>query len=144
MSRTSDIRFSFDAPVSVSTVVASFRSAGWSLGEPVDILYMVNIDDGYEWERGDISKAEEILELLDSPDHRDLEVGICIYHEAEATGGQLLFHSGRMECWFSPTIDRRGIADAEIFTDVSWYLQQLIPTLLSIGLNGYEARDLPY
>lgn len=110
--------------------------------EPLGVSYMVDIDDEFEWKTGNVAQSDDILSLLDSPENRDRHVGICVYHVAADTGGQLLFHAGHLTCSFIPTIDRRGLPGAEDFTDISWYLHALIPPLLSVDLLGYEACDL--
>ncbi len=41
-----------------------------------------------------------------------------------------------------PNINRKPLIEGSNMTDIPWYLSQLVPPLLTIGLNGYEARDL--
>ncbi|MFE4337218.1 hypothetical protein ACFRQM_50295 [Streptomyces sp. NPDC056831] len=142
MSRTADIDLVFARAVTVDAVVRVLAGEGWSLQEPLGISYMVNNDDLFDWQSASADQAAEVLTVVDSPDHIDYLVGVCIYHSAAGTGGQLLFHAGRSHCSFIPTIDRRGLSGAPALTDMAWYLNALVPPLLAMGLASYEARDL--
>ncbi|MFD7079054.1 hypothetical protein [Streptomyces sp. NPDC059918] len=51
---------------------------------------------------------------------------------------------GRRKVCFSPTIDRRHIPEAPAFTDLTWYLRALVPVRATIGLEGYEAKEIKY
>ncbi|MGW6854286.1 hypothetical protein ACWGCK_36835 [Streptomyces virginiae] len=141
MSRTADIDLVFARPVTVDAVVRALAGEGWSLQEPLGI-YVVNNDDLFDWQSTSADQAAEVLTVVDSPDNIDYLVGVCIYHSAAGTGGQLLLHAGRSHCSFIPTIDRRGLSEAPALTDMAWYLNALVPPLLAMGLASYEARDL--
>ncbi|OKJ51952.1 hypothetical protein [Streptomyces sp. CB02115] len=142
MSRTADIDLVFARAVTVDAMVRALAGEGWSLQEPLGVSYMVNNDDLFDWQSASAGQAAEILTVVDSPDNIDHLVGVCIYHSAAGTGGQLLLHVGRSRCSFIPTIDRRGLSAAPALTDMAWYCNALVPPLLAIGLTGYEARDL--
>ncbi|MFE6886725.1 hypothetical protein [Streptomyces sp. NPDC057694] len=86
-------------------------------------------------------------DVLAAPDALGLahhDVAVRTYHRQARTGGQLLFFPGRMSCSFLPTINRRCLPDSADFTDLSWYLHTLLPPLLTVGLQSYEACDLCY
>ncbi|KOU40636.1 hypothetical protein ADK55_31435 [Streptomyces sp. WM4235] len=142
MSRTADIDLVFARAVTVDAVVRALAGEGWSLQEPFGISYVVNNDDMFDWQSASTDQAAEVLTLVGSPDNIDCIVGVCIYHSTAGTGGQLLFHAGRSHCSFTPTIDRRELSGAPALTDMAWYLNVLVPPLLSMGLTSYEARDL--
>ncbi|MEU5973095.1 hypothetical protein [Streptomyces globisporus] len=142
MSRTADIDLVFARAVTAEAVVRALAGEGWSLHEPLGISYMVNDDDLFDWQSTSADQAVEALTVVDSPDNIDYLVGVCIYHSAAGTGGQLLLHPGRSHCSFIPTIDPQGLSEAPALTDVAWYLNALVPPLLAAGLAGYEARDL--
>ncbi len=142
MSRTADIDLVFARAVTVDAVVRALAGEGWSLQEPLGISYMVNNDDLFDWQSASTDQAAEVLTVVDSPDNIDYHVGVCIYHSAAETGGQLFFHAGRSHCSFIPTINRRSLSGATTLTDMAWYLNTLVPPLLAMGLASYEARDL--
>lgn len=62
--------------------------------------------------------------------------------KSQQTGGQLLFFPRRTAGSFIPTINRRRLSGSSDFTDVGWYLHARVPSLLTIGLEGYEARNI--
>ncbi|AGS67148.1 hypothetical protein [Streptomyces collinus] len=142
MSRSADIDLAFARAVTVDAVVRALAGEGWSLQEPLGISYVVEDDDLFDWQSTSTEQAAEVLALVDSPAHVDHHVGVCIYHSTAETGGQLLFYAGRSHCSFIPTIDRRSLPAAPAFTDLAWYLNALVPPLLTLGLANYTARDL--
>jgi hypothetical protein len=141
-SRSADIDFTFAREVTVRTAVEALATTGWSLEEPLS--YVVNDNDLYDWQSTTSDRAGEVLALLDAPEHATYHVVVCVYHAQAGTGGQLLFFPHRTACSFSPTINRRSLPSSPGFTDVSWYLHTLVPALLTVGLDGYEARDIGF
>ena len=142
MSRTADIDFAFARTVTVDAVVRALAGAGWSLEEPLGISFMVNDDGLFGWKSTSTDQEAKVLSVVDAPGNINCLVGVCIYHPTAKTGGQLLFHAGRSECAFIPSIDRRSLSGAPSLTDMAWYVNALVPPLLTVGLTGYEARDL--
>ncbi|TJZ54381.1 hypothetical protein FCH28_14680 [Streptomyces piniterrae] len=103
---------------------------------------MINNNGLFEWHSTSTDRADQILSLVDAPSNFDYHVGVCVYHSTAGTGGQLLFHGGRANCAFTPTIDRRSLPGAPALTDLPWYLNALVPPLVALGLLSYEARDI--
>ncbi len=143
MSRTADIDFSFAEPLSVSRVVQALAPARWGLAEPNGVSYAVEDDLGdLDWELFSREQPGDVLRVLDSPERVQQQVGLSIYHVDARTGGTLLFFPGRVDMSFVPEIDRRSHAIGREFTDVPWYLEMLLPGLVSVGLTGYVAEDV--
>lgn len=141
MSRTSDVDLVFACAVTVRSVVSALAETGWSFEEPLGLSYVVNDDGLFDWHEASADRADEVLSLLDAPENHEFDVAICVYHRGVVAGGQLLFPPGRSRCHFIPTIDRRSLPGAPEFTDISWYLNALVPALLPVGLLSYEACD---
>lgn len=141
MSRTADIDLWFARAATVDAVVRALSAEGWSLQEPLGMTYMINSNGLFEWHSTSTDRADQILSLVDAPDNFDYHVGVCVYHSTARTGGQLLFHGGRSHCSFIPTINRRSLSGTPALTDISWYLNALVPPLIALGLLSYEARD---
>ncbi|MFJ6051621.1 hypothetical protein [Streptomyces sp. NPDC092307] len=141
-SRTADIDFTFARELTVRTTIAALAATGWVLEKPLS--YMVNDDGLYDWRSTTHDHTQDVLAVLDAPEHVNHHVAVCIYHGEASTGGQLLFFPGRMTCTFIPTINRRHLPDSADFTDLSWYMHTLVPPLLTIGLKSYEACDIGY
>ncbi|MEU3604558.1 hypothetical protein AB0E83_03740 [Streptomyces sp. NPDC035033] len=139
-SRTADIDFTFARELTVRTTVEALAATGWALEEP--LWYMVNDDDMYDWKSATRDHTQDVLALLDAPEHVNHHAGVCVYHEQASTGGRLLFFPGRLACSFTPSIDRRRLPGSAGFTDLSWYMHTLVPPLLTVGLESYEARDI--
>lgn len=143
MSRSADIDFTFQAPVTASLVVRALSEAGWSPVEPRGVSYAVQDEDGdLEWRSDPAQGAGHVLDALDVPDRHRESVGISLYHQEAETDGLLLFFPDRLSLSFSPTINRRPHQIAEEMTDIPWYLTTLLPPLFTIGLLGSKAQDM--
>ncbi|MBP0456364.1 hypothetical protein [Streptomyces montanisoli] len=142
MSRTADIDFHFVHPVTVTAVVGAVSPFGWSPREPLGVSYLIDEDDDFDWERGGAADAEFIVEQLDSSDAGATHVGISLFSEAASTGGTMLFFPGRRMVSFTPSIYRRQLVEGSSITDIAWYLGQFAGPLATLGLSGYEARDV--
>ncbi|WP_225850133.1 hypothetical protein [Streptomyces sp. HPF1205] len=142
MSRSADIDLSFARPVTVGSLIHQLGSSDWKTKEPLGVSFMIEDDGDFDWQRGDPENSNAIIASLDAVENVGLHVGVAIYCEAAETGGSLLFFPGRKEVSFMPNINRKPLIEGSNMTDIPWYLSQLVPPLLTIGLNGYEARDL--
>ncbi|MFI9236422.1 hypothetical protein [Streptomyces sp. NPDC053079] len=143
MSRTADIDFTFQSPVTVTSVVKALSQSGWSPVEPLGISHASEDEDGdLDWESASPESGAEIIDGLDSPRNHGRMVGISIYSQEAETGGLLLFFADRTQVSFTPSINRRKHAVAEEMTDIPWYLEQMLPPLHTAGLLGYQAQDV--
>ncbi len=143
MSRTADIDFTFQAPVTASLIVRALSESGWSPAEPRGISYAIQDEDGdLDWSSAPPEALGHIINTLDAPERAQQNVGISIYHQAANTGGLLLLFSGRRALSFTPSINRRSHAVADEMTDLPWYLEQILAPLFQIGLLGYTAQDV--
>ncbi|MDP5309348.1 hypothetical protein OG345_40580 (plasmid) [Streptomyces sp. NBC_01220] len=145
-SRDADIDFTFTRPTTVRAVLDVLTARGWSAVEPVGhVSYMVNDeDDSYEWYDSTPGHIDEVLMVLDAKANLPYTVALNVYHAEAKTGGMLMFHAGRTDVSFIPSIDRRPIPSAPEFTDLAWYLDTLVPALITAGLRGYEAHEVRY
>ncbi|MFF7648579.1 hypothetical protein ACFZCY_01700 [Streptomyces sp. NPDC007983] len=103
---------------------------------------MPDEDGDLDWYSTPSEAFAHVVATLDSPERHRQQVGISIYHPEVETGGLLLFFYGRTNISFSPSINRRSHPVAEELTDLSWYLEQMLPPLFKIGLLGYQAQDM--
>jgi len=143
-SRDADIDFTFTRPTTARALLDALTTLGWSAVIPVGhVAYMVNDeDDSYEWYDSTPEHIDEALAVLDSTANLPYTVALNVYHSEAKTGGMLMFHAGRTDASFVPIIDRRRVPAAPEFTDLAWYLQALVPALITAGLRGYEAREV--
>ncbi|MFI1189822.1 hypothetical protein [Streptomyces californicus] len=109
-SRTAAIDFTFAHEFTVRAGIRALAAIGWALEDPLS--FMVNDDDLYDWRTMPRDHTQDVLALLDAPEHTNHDVAVCIYHRMASTGGQLLFFPGRMTCGFIPTINRRHLPDS--------------------------------
>ncbi|MEV8061473.1 hypothetical protein AB0P37_34765 [Streptomyces antimycoticus] len=143
MSRTADIDFTFQAPVTASLIVRALSESGWSPAEPRGISYAIQDEDGdLDWSSAPPETLGQIIGALDSPEREQQSIGVSVYHPGAETGGLLLLFPGRREASFTPSINRRSHTVAEEMTDLPWYLEQMLAPLFKIGLLGYTAQDM--
>ncbi|MET7766748.1 hypothetical protein [Streptomyces sp. NPDC005336] len=142
MSRTVDIDFTFQEPVSAALVVRALSESGWSPAEPRGISYAVPDTHGdLEWSSAPPESLGLVLNVLDAPEHDRQNVGISMYHLEGETGGLLVLYSERRQASFTPSINRRSHSVAAEMTDLAWYLERMVAPLFQIGLLGYAAQD---
>ncbi|MEY2231838.1 MULTISPECIES: hypothetical protein [Streptomyces] len=141
--RQADIDFTFTHPTTVRALLEVLAPAGWSAEERLGhISYMVNdADDMYYWYDSTPDRLDAVLAELDAAANLPYTVALNVYHLQGGTGGMLMLYAQRRKVSFLPTIARRGIPGASKFTDLAWYLHALVPSLLGVGLEGYEARE---
>nr|WSX53595.1 hypothetical protein OG409_34560 [Streptomyces sp. NBC_00974] len=101
-------------------------------------------DDSYEWYDSKPELIDEALAVLDATANLPYTVALNVYHAEAKTGGMLMFHPGRTDVSFVPSVERRLVPSAPQFTDLAWYLHALVPALITAGLRGYEAREVRY
>ncbi|MDT3398958.1 hypothetical protein RKE29_20310 [Streptomyces sp. B1866] len=143
MSRTADIDFTFEAPITVARTLGALAASGWSPAEPLGVSYAVEDEDGdLDWSRTHPDSLDQTLATLAAREKAGQSIGISLYHAEAGTGGLLIFFASRIEISFSPRIDRRSHPVAEEFTDLPWYLDSMLPALFDIGLVGYRAQDM--
>ncbi|MFC8226464.1 hypothetical protein [Streptomyces sp. NPDC057287] len=145
-SRDADIDFTFTSPTSVRVILDALAGAGWSVEVSCGrVEYMINdADDTYEWRYGIPDDIGEVVKLLDALENLAHSVAVNVHHPAADTGGMLMFLAGRTDVSFVPSINRRRIQAAPEFTDLAWYLHSLVPALVAVGLEGYEANEVRY
>ncbi|MFI6648224.1 hypothetical protein ACIBI8_11400 [Streptomyces sp. NPDC050529] len=145
-SRDADIDFSFTRSTTVRAVLDALTPMGWTAVEPAGhVAYMVNDEDeSYEWYDSTPERIGEVLEVLDATANLPYTVALNVYHAEAKTGGMLMFHAHRADVSFVPSIDRRRVPSAPEFTDLAWYLNALVPALVTAGLREYEAREVRY
>ncbi|MFE2853907.1 hypothetical protein ACFXJO_22610 [Streptomyces lavendulae] len=141
--RQADIDFTFTHPTTVRSLLEVLTPVGWSAEERLGcISYMVNgADDMYDWYDSTPDRLDAVLAELDAEANLPYTVALNVYHRQGGTGGMLMCYPQRRKVSFLPTINRRRIPNAPKFTDLAWYLHALVPSLLRVGLEGYEARE---
>lgn len=141
-SRDADIDFTFTRPTTVRALLDALIATGWSAVVPVGhVAYMLNDgDDSYEWYDSKPELIDEALAVLDATANLPYTVALNVYHAEAKTGGMLMFHPGRTDVSFVPSIERRLVPSAPQFTDLAWYLHALVPALITAGLRVRGAR----
>lgn len=145
MSRSVSIDFSFRGAtrVTVQGILRVLEPGGWGTIEPLGLSFAVEDAMGdLDWTATVPEQLNSVVAALDDPGRVHQHVGICVYHQAAGTGGQLLFFPGREQISFLPTINRRAHVVGPEFTDIPWYLEQMLPAFYEAGMTGYETEDV--
>lgn len=141
MTRSADIDFNFDRPVSASEVLHSFLRSGFRLSHDGLASYVLDDDDMYDWKQVDDSRIEEIISLEAESNPEQTAFGISLFLDDHGTGGDLLFHRGRKSVSFMIEINRRTISRSSKICDFGWYLERMAPIMESLGITEIVARD---
>lgn len=142
MSRSVDIDFSFHEPVSVLTLLGYLNSAGFALSIEGKVSHLVDIDGMFEWSKTSAVDLKSVVSELNRAEWVDRTVGITLLFPGSVHGGDLLFHPGRTKVSLAIEVNRRNLPESQ-FCDFGWYLNQIIPILEPMGMDGVEAQDSP-
>ena len=140
MSRTSDIDFQFEQSQTARDISFALARAGIVMFEGDSIHY--HIDDSFDWQQSAKSDLDSVLNLMDEHINERDAVGFTAIWPDSGAGGIFLIQPGAQEISFTPSINRRHLRGHIRFTDIAWYLKELIPAFADNSLMGYIARDV--
>ncbi len=116
-----------------STVLSALRGADWEMAFGDEVVYMIEGDGEFDWHGAVASDAAEVLERIDQAAGMGQHVAVAVRWR-HGPGGDVLFVPGGERITFTGSIDRRAISQSLPFTDISWYVARLLPSLLPFGL----------
>jgi hypothetical protein len=114
--------------VSPIKVIETFLRNGWKIRSNEKVTYLpIGDDDNFDWQTECIS--DEMLDkILRKKEEAGEIIGLAIMWKDTNVGGTLLIWN---DCGisFNPSINRKVLKEgtSSNFTDVSWYLEKLIP-----------------
>ena len=115
-------------------LISMLLNYGWTLNDYGRVSYLpIGVNGKYDWASDDISKCD-LISLIKLKEDIGEQVGIVMTWKDTLIGGQMLFYSD-MKISFILSINRQEISNTNRFTDVTWYLEKIIPALASIDVN---------
>ena len=97
---------------------------GWNATNNGKILYLpLGDDDDFDWQEQQLS-ISELLNIVSQKEKQGEIIGVGVTWESTMIGGTLLIHSN-CSLSFSLTINRKQLVSN--ITDVSWYLERILP-----------------
>ena len=122
---------------SIADILKVFQQIGWCIYNPQGKVEYLPIgdDDEYDWQCDVISEIE-IYDIISKKIASKEQIGINLFY-CNGTEGVSLIAYNTSQIILSITINRRIVK--EKYTDMSWYLENIIYRLLNI-----EVRLLSY
>jgi hypothetical protein len=136
MSHDSEIKVStadYPGMINAIDIVDALLNSGWTMDVEGDIrLYL---GDG-DWAVFNILEESRVLSRIGQRGAAET-IGISLRWQGTSHGLDVLFVENSPAITFSLTIHRRQLGNMN-FTDVSWYLERVLPALVSSGLKIEE------
>lgn len=132
-----DLVFSLrgDSAAFVVELVVALGREGWSPGDDPLHLALGDVDE-FDWINRPLSQRE-LLNLLRQKERAAERSGVELLHES-GEGVQLL-HLGDGVVSISPSVNRRRLSPESRTTDLSWYLDRLLPAASAVTAGTFES-----
>ena len=140
MSHLSSIHITYSpATIGFFEIVSAFLENEWNLNDHGAISYLpLGTNDPDDWQRGTLTEQGQILEIIQEKEKRGEFISLVIRWKNSGIGCSVLFQEkGRLT--FSLDVNRKLLSDKHRFTDVSWYIDQIFPLLMSLGITIVSA-----
>ena len=136
MSRISSFDFTPYRPIrSPLEIVSLLLESGWTLDCNGDVSYLPLGDAGlFDWQHVPIEEQNKVFEEIRRKELQGELISLSMFWKDTLIGGEFLF-SPKGDLAFIATAKRKTIQNCDRYTDVTWYLQRLIPPLRSGGLS---------
>jgi hypothetical protein len=142
MSRDGSIKIitnSLNKSISYRDLLNQFEVFGWKYGVADYIMYLpLGDDDHFNWISVPKLEIEQVLFSVDQKWIRGELMGIEIAWKETDIGVTILTDPEFKELSFSADINRKtieGIKGSLGITDFSWYIERIVPVLLSLDLS---------
>jgi hypothetical protein len=115
-----------------STLIRALLSHGWSVNDGGVISHSRSGVDN--WEDAPLERLEEVLDALDAEWDTGEPVAIVLMKEEAGSGiggGSFLFWN-EDKISVLANVARRTLERAQNFTDLSWYVERILPALSSL------------
>ncbi len=137
MGRDVYIELTFEAPVTVEAVLDRLGGAGWGAVSDGQIGYMT---DDFDWYRAPPGEEKRVrAEMVEcAADGRTTAISL---RGPGGFGVNVLFLPSTGRLILDLGLYRRPLAGAPKLTDLAWYLDQLVPHVVGLGLIAVTAHD---
>lgn len=111
----------------IFTLLRALLNGGWKFLDHGNLCYLPLGDKDYEWTTKNLEEENMVLQEI----RRKVEIGetIGVVLTWEGVGGEFMMQLPG-EIIFTPSISRKQLSDGS--SDVSWYLDRLLPPLKAI------------
>ena len=122
-----------DYSESIADVLKIFQQIGWYIYNPQGTVEYLPIgdDDEYDWQCDEISESE-LYDIISKKIAGKEQIGINLFYYG-GTEGISLIANNTSQILLSITINRKTIKGK--YTDMSWYLENIIYKLLKIDVR---------
>jgi hypothetical protein len=113
-----------------TSIIRSLLEAGWSMDDhgTINILPFGD-DDSYDWTGYLLSAEDEVWQVFSRKQSAREKIGVTMLFGDSGVGGELLIDpAGTLT--FSATVARRK---GEGWSDVTWYLERILPALSRVA-----------
>ncbi|MFF3261178.1 hypothetical protein [Streptomyces sp. NPDC002932] len=141
MSRSVDIDFLFESPVSPRAVLQRLRGDGFGLSRDGYFSYLLDGEEGFDWNRKEERFLDAAITEMESDRWVGFSVGVTANLPNSTSAGEFVFQPDRLIVSFLVTVNRKNIPGST-FCDMGWYLRTLCPSFEALGATGVETADV--
>ncbi len=142
MSTESALFMRLDPPVeSTIDVLHTLLNAGWTVNLEEQIMFLRLGNADFDWEIVPAKKSSEVFSELEQKRVAGEYLGIIlVWEDTETGGGFVIYPDGRLMITLSVNLKRLDCG----VTDVSWYLERIVPALSEAGyISSFEWTETP-
>jgi hypothetical protein len=142
MSQTSYIDFClYGQDFIPSEIIETLRKYGWTDNDHGSNTYLSMTNNGeFTWERTPLMDRKDVLNLLSEKEKREEAIGIVLLWDDTGIGGSFVFDKKKRRVSVSLMVNRKVLERYPV-TDISWYLDRLVPPLLQ---KGYSLESIQW
>jgi hypothetical protein len=138
-----DIEYSAE-DISIKDVLQFYLTAGWNLDDHGKITFLPVGDKGdFKWSKLELSEVESLYSAMDEKETCEEIIGVVLMWKKSMVGVTGLFYRDR-KISFVLNVNRKQLRGCDEYTDVNWYIQRIIPPLISGGVNIISAAWQEY
>jgi hypothetical protein len=110
-----------------TSLIKHFISFGWTFNDNNQITYLPEGDiDDFDWQIMSLEESEKLYSILNAKEMAGELLGVVLTWKDSQIGGNFLLDTLAGDVNVGLSINRKGLAGREEYTDFSWYLEKLI------------------
>ncbi len=121
---------------SIALIISAFNQIGWGYSDKQKEYLPLHDDDNFNWETHTLS-VDELLSIISDKQECGELCGVVLYHQSSDKGITILAQNTK-EVMVNININRKIIC--KDFTDISWYIENIVAKLEDIGCTIESLR----
>lgn len=125
-------------------LIEALLNNGWSVNDHGHVAYLpFGDEDAFNWQHAALESWPKIVETLKQKEKSHELIGLVMTWKDAGIGGEFLFFPDGQKLAISWSVNRKTLQHYTDFTDHSWYLSRILPSLLQecIVIESIQCYD---